>query len=65
MKAFEVKYKNGEDRGIMIALCKESADEIETIMRNNRIAFTEIVSIRTPRVPIPASVRKDFENGKD
>lgn len=59
MIALEVRYKNGEQKGVLIALCKKSSDEVETIMHNNNIAYTEIVSIRTPLINVEHLVKEN------
>lgn len=59
MIALEVRYKNGEQKGALIALCKKSSDEVETIMHNNNIAYTEIVSIRTPLINVEHLVKEN------
>lgn len=59
MVAFEVKYKNGDERSVFIALCEKSTDEVETIMKNNGIEYTEIVSIDSPRFPVVSYLKRE------
>lgn len=58
MIALEVRYRNGEEKGMLIALCEKSSDEVEKIMHNNNIAYTEIVSIRSPLINVEPFIKE-------
>lgn len=52
MRPIEVKYKNRDKLGICCVLVKKSTDEVENILHNCGVAYTEIVSLDSPRIPI-------------
>lgn len=58
MIPIQVKYKNGDELGMCVVLINKSTDEVERILRNNKVAFTEIVSLDYP----PNNVMKYINN---
>lgn len=58
MIPIQVKYKNGDELGVCVVLINKSTDEVERILRNNKVAFTEIVSLDS----LPINVMKYINN---
>lgn len=51
MIAFEVRYSNRDKKGMCICLCENSADEIPKCLKAGNIEYTQIDSVRPPRIP--------------
>lgn len=53
----QVKYENGEQLGVCVVLIKKSTDEVEGILRNNKVDFTKIVSLDAPPINVTALLK--------
>ena len=62
MIPIQVKYLNGTEKGLCVVLVEKSTDEVERILHNNKVPFTEIVSLDAPPINVMSLLKKEGIN---